>query len=65
MASVVNILFWLGILGLVDGSLGLLFQEKWQKFSGTMNIQKVALIEIGIAWVLLGLQFALKYGFGF
>ncbi|QBG49031.1 hypothetical protein EGM51_17105 [Verrucomicrobia bacterium S94] len=59
-----NILFWLGIFGLVDGSLGILLKEKWQKMAGDMDIQKVALIEISLAWVFLILHFALQYGFG-
>jgi len=48
-----NILFWLGILLLVDGSLGLLFEEKWQKLANGLNIQRLALIEIGVALAML------------
>lgn len=48
-----TILFWAGIVFMVDGSLGLLFQEKWQKLAGGVNIQRLALIEIGIASALL------------
>ncbi len=59
-----SILFWLGIVGLIDGSLGLLFQEKWQKIVGTGSIQKIALIEVSVAWGLLILHFVLKFGFG-
>lgn len=55
-----SILFWLGIIGLVDGSLGLLFLEKWQKLTGAWNIQKIALIEIGVAWILLLLYYLLN-----
>ena len=62
MMAFMNILFWLGIMGLIDGSLGLLLQEKWQKMAGNMDIQKVALVEISIAWLLLILHFILKYG---
>jgi len=55
MALFVNILFWAGIVMLVDGSLGLLYQERWQKLAGKLNIQRIALYEIGIALtVLLG-----------
>ncbi|MDZ8118999.1 hypothetical protein [Pontiella agarivorans] len=60
----VNILFWLGVFALVDGSLGILLKEKWQKMAGEMDIQKIALIEIGLAWVFLILYFVLQYGFG-
>ncbi|WP_372794947.1 hypothetical protein [Pontiella sp.] len=65
MAALVNILFWLGIVGLVDGSLGLLFLEKWQKMAGTWDIRKVALIEVGAAWAVLILHYLLKFGFGY
>ncbi len=54
-----TILFWLGIIGLTDGSLGLLFQEKWQKLAGTWNIQRLALIEIGVALSLLASHYLL------
>lgn len=47
------ILFWTGIVFLVDGSLGLLMEEKWQKLVGRMKIRRLALIEIGLALVLL------------
>jgi hypothetical protein len=47
------ILFWLGIIFLTDGSLGLLFEEKWKKLAGGLNIQRLAQIEIGIALSLL------------
>ena len=49
----VSILFWTGIVFLVDGSLGLLFQEKWQKLMGRLNIQRIALIEIGMGLAFL------------
>lgn len=55
-----NILFWLGIVALVDGSFGLLFQEKWQRLAVNWNIQKVALIEIGVAFVLLSAHFLIE-----
>ena len=60
METFANILFWLGIVGLVDGSLGLLFQEKWQRMATNWNIQKVALIEIGIAAALVAAHFLLR-----
>lgn len=59
-----NILFWLGIFALVDGSLGILLKEKWQKMAAGMDIQKVALIEVSLAWVFLILHYVLRYGFG-
>jgi hypothetical protein len=51
------ILFWSGILLMVDGSLGLLFQEKWQRLIGRINIQRIALIEISVALGLLTLHY--------
>ncbi|MEN7972515.1 MAG: hypothetical protein ABFR47_01640 [Verrucomicrobiota bacterium] len=54
-----SILFWAGIVLLVDGSLALLFQEKWQKLAGGLNIQRIALIEIGVGLVLLASHYIL------
>ena len=53
MSTFSNILFWLGIIALFDGSFGLLFQEKWQKLAHGLNIQRVAFIEIGVGLALL------------
>jgi hypothetical protein len=53
----ISILFWAGIVFLVDGSLGLLFQEKWQKLASGLNIQRIAFIEIGVALALLGTHY--------
>ena len=55
----ISILFWAGIVFLMDGSLGLLFQEKWQKWIGKLNIQRIALIEIGVGMVFLGAHYLL------
>ena len=57
MALFSTILFWLGIVALVDGSLGLLFEEKWQKLANGLNIQRLALIEIGVAFALLAAHY--------
>lgn len=54
-----TILFWLGILFLVDGSLGLLFQEKWKKLVGGIDIQRIALIETGVALAMLAIHYIL------
>ena len=55
----ISILFWSGIIFLVDGSLGLLFQEKWQKLVGKLNIQRIALVEIGMGLVFIGAHYVL------
>ena len=47
-------------MALVDGSFGLLYQEKWQKMVGKWDLQKVAFIEIGVAWSLLAVHFVLR-----
>jgi len=47
---------------MVDGSLGLLFQEKWKKLAGDLNVQRIALIEFGVAALLLLLHYALRFG---
>ena len=57
-----SILFWVGIVFLVDGSLALLFQEKWQKWAGELNIQRIAWIEIGAGLTLLAAHYSLLHG---
>ena len=54
-----SILFWAGIVFLVDGSLGLLFQEKWKKLTGGLNIPRIAAVEIGVGLALLAAHYAL------
>ena len=49
MKIFISILFWAGIVFLVDGSLGLLLEEKWQKIAQGLNIRRLALLEIGVA----------------
>ncbi len=58
----ISILFWLGIVFLVDGSLALLFQEKWQKLARGLNIQRIAFIEIGVGLAFLGTHYVLGRG---
>ncbi|MDF7807838.1 hypothetical protein P4E94_10355 [Pontiellaceae bacterium B12219] len=60
MQIVINILFWLGIVALIDGSLGLIFEEKWQKMTSKWNVRKVALVEVSVAWCMLAVHFALR-----
>ena len=55
----ITILFWAGIVMMVDGSLALLFQEKWQRLISGINIRRLALIEIGAALALLTWHFTL------
>ena len=64
MKLFISILFWAGIVFLVDGSLGLLLEEKWQKMVRGLNIRRLALLEIGLAMALLGLHFLLLRGSG-
>ncbi len=61
MALFSAVVFWLGIVGLVDGSLGLLFEDRWQRLAGDWPLRKIAFIEIGIAGLLLVLHFWLKF----
>lgn len=62
MKLFISILFWSGIVFLVDGSLGLLMEEKWQKMARSLNIRRMALMEIGVALALLGLHYLLQRG---
>ena len=58
----VSILFWLGIVFLVDGSCGLLFEVKWKKLAVGLNIRRIAFIEIGMALALLIVHYFLLLG---
>ena len=58
MNPVASILFWAGIVLLVDGSLGILFQERWQKLVENINIQRIALIEVSVGLILLAVHYA-------
>ncbi len=49
---------------MVDGSMGLLLEEKWQKLARGLNIRRLALMEIGLAAGLLVLHFLLLRGRG-
>ncbi|VGO20345.1 hypothetical protein [Pontiella sulfatireligans] len=60
MNLLISILFWVGIVFLVDGSCGLLLQEKWKKMAAGLNIQRIALIEIGVAFALLAGHYSLR-----
>ena len=60
METISNIVFWLGIVALVDGSFGLLFLEKWQKLTVSWNVQRLALGEIFVAFILLAVHFLLE-----
>jgi hypothetical protein len=53
------ILFWAGIVFLVDGSLGILLQEKYQKLAKGLDIQRIALIETVVGLVFLAGHYAL------
>lgn len=54
-----SILFWAGIVLLTDGSLGLFFQEKWQKLVAGVNILRIAAVEIGLGLALLAAHYVL------
>ncbi len=59
MGTFSTILFWTGILFLVDGSVGLLMKDKWQKRFGGFDIQRLALIEITAALAVLTVYYFL------
>jgi hypothetical protein len=59
MSLFISILFWGGIILVVDGSFGLLFEEKWQRIIRGLNIRQLALLEIGIGSGLLIMHFLL------
>ncbi len=62
MTVVVTILFWAGVLFLADGSLGLIFEEKWQKLVRGISIRRLAMVEIGFGLLLLAVHYLLGTG---
>ena len=46
-------IFWCGIWLLIDGSIGLLFYNQWQRRLRPFNLRRWVWIEIGMAFVLL------------
>ena len=60
MSSFLSILFWSGIALLADGALGLIFEERWSRLLEKMNVRRFALIELGVALLLLGVHFFLR-----
>jgi len=61
VALFIDILFWAGIAFWVDGSIALLFQEKWKTWIREMDIQRIAWIEIGAGVIFLVAHYILAH----
>ncbi len=59
MSTFSAILFWIGVVFLADGSLGLVFEDKWKRIVSGVRIRLLALIEIGLAALFLAAHFFL------
>ena len=57
---ILSVLFWFGILLLIDGSIGLFFLEKWQDKFKSINVSRWVCIEIILSIVLLIIYGLLK-----
>ena len=57
---ILSVLFWCGILLLIDGSIGLFFLEKWQDKFKSINLSNWVSIEIILSIVLLIIYGLLK-----
>ena len=57
---ILSVLFWCGILLLIDGSIGLFFLEKWQDKFKSINLSRWVCIEIVLSIVLLIIYGLLK-----
>ncbi|WP_372808242.1 hypothetical protein [Pontiella sp.] len=60
MSTFSSILFWLGIVLMIDGACGLFFQEKWQKLASGLDIRRIAFVELGLSVALLTAHYALS-----
>jgi len=52
-----TIIFWVAVLLLADAGMGLLFLTAWQKRLPSLNIQKIATVEVLISSILLAVYF--------
>ena len=52
-----SILFWLGIIFLIDASIGLLFFDKWKSFIKNHKFDKIIWLEILLSFILLSIFF--------
>ncbi len=52
-----SILFWLGIIFLIDASIGLLFFDKWKSIIKTNKFDKIIWLEILLSFILLSIFF--------
>lgn len=59
MSTLSSILFWSGIVFMVDGALGLLYKEQWTKLVEGVDIQRIAMIEIAVAVGMLFVHYIL------
>ena len=57
---ILSVLFWCGILLLIDGSIGLFFLEKWQCKFKSINLPRWVCLEIILSIVLLIIYGLLK-----
>lgn len=55
-----SILFWLGIIFLIDASIGLLFFDKWKPLIKTLKFDKIIWFEILLSFILLSIFFINK-----
>lgn len=56
----IQILFWGGIILMIDGSVGLYFHDRLKHVFGRLNITRVAFVEIGIAILFLLFHYLLR-----
>ncbi len=61
MQILASILFWAGIIALVDASIGLFFLEKWQQSFKSVNITRLVWSEIALAFALLAGHVVVRY----
>ena len=60
MQLFIKVLFWAGLLFIGDGAFGLIFEEKWQKLARGLDIRRLALLEVGVGFLLIVLHYVLS-----
>ena len=57
-----SVIFWIAVVLLIDAAIGLYGESFWKKVAPRVPIGKLALLEVAIAFVLLGVFCYLEYG---
>lgn len=53
-------MFWIGIILMIDASIGLWGESYWKRLTPGLHIRMIAFIELGVAVVLIAASYLLR-----